>query len=99
MKYDVVSTEIFNRWFRQLRDRKAARAIALRLERAKAGNLSDVKAIGDEVSEMRFFVGKGYRLYYTLRNQQLVILLCGGDKSSQIRDIKKAKELLGQLED
>ena len=96
MKYDVVSTEIFNRW---LRDRKAARAIALRLERAKAGNLSDVKAIGDEVSEMRFFVGKGYRLYYTLRNQQLVILLCGGDKSSQSRDIKKAKELLEQLED
>lgn len=99
MKYDVVSTEIFNQWFRQLRDRKAARAIALRIERAKAGNLGDVKAIGDEVSEMRLFVGKGYRLYYTLRNQQLVILLCGGDKSSQSRDIKKAKELLEQLED
>lgn len=99
MKYDVVSTEIFNQWFRQLRDRKAARTIALRIERAKAGNLGDVKAIGDEVSEMRLFVGKGYRLYYTLRNQQLVILLCGGDKSSQSRDIKKAKELLEQLED
>ena len=61
--------------------------------------MGDVKAMGEEVSEMRLFVGKGYRLYYTLRNQQLVILLCGGDKSSQSRDIKKAKELLEQLED
>lgn len=99
MKYDVVSTDDFNQWFRQLRDRQAAKAVALRIERAKAGNLGDVKAVGDGVSEMRLFSGKGYRLYYTLRNKQLVILLCGGDKSSQNRDIKKAKELLQQLED
>ncbi|WP_257296976.1 type II toxin-antitoxin system RelE/ParE family toxin [Endozoicomonas sp. YOMI1] len=99
MKYDVASTDDFNQWFRQLRDRQAAKAVALRIERAKAGNLGDVKVVGDGVGEMRLFSGKGYRLYYTLRNKQLVILLCGGDKSSQNRDIKKAKELLQQLED
>ncbi|WP_257266266.1 type II toxin-antitoxin system RelE/ParE family toxin [Endozoicomonas sp. ONNA2] len=88
MKYDVVSTEIFNQWFRQLRDRQAAKAVALRIERAKAGNLGDVKAVGDEVSEMRLFVGKGYRLYYTLRHQQLVILLCGGDKAGTLKKPK-----------
>lgn len=99
MKYEVVSTEIFNQWFRELRDRQAAKAVALRINRAKTGNLGDTKPVGDGVSEMRLFVGKGYRLYYTLRNQQIVILLCGGDKSSQNRDIRKAKDLLQQLED
>ncbi|WP_101748921.1 type II toxin-antitoxin system RelE/ParE family toxin [Endozoicomonas acroporae] len=99
MKYNVVSTEIFDDWYRQLKDRTAAKAIALRITRARAGNLGDTRMIGGGISEMRVFIGKGYRLYFTIRNRQLVILLCGGDKSSQSRDIKKAKSLLDQLED
>lgn len=72
-------------------------AIAMRLDRAVNGNLGDVKSVGDNVSEMRIFVGKGYRLYFTVRGGEMIILLCGGDKASQQRDIKKAKKLLNQL--
>ncbi|WP_062263394.1 type II toxin-antitoxin system RelE/ParE family toxin [Endozoicomonas arenosclerae] len=82
----------------KLKDRQALKAIAMRLTRAEAGNLGDVKPVGGSISEMRIFVGKGYRLYFTLRNGRLIILLCGGDKSSQSRDIEKAKELLQSLE-
>ncbi len=70
----------------------------MRLTRAEAGNLGDVKSVGDNVSEMRLFVGKGYRLYFTIRGGELILLLCGGDKSSQQRDIKRAKAILMNLE-
>ena len=71
----------------------------MRLVRAEAGNLGDVKPVGGAVSEMRIFVGKGYRIYFTIRDGQLVILLSGGDKSSQARDIEQAKEILKNLEE
>lgn len=71
----------------------------MRLTRAEAGNLGDVKPVGGAVSEMRIFEGKGYRIYFTIRDGKLVILLCGGEKSSQARDIQQAKEILNDLED
>ncbi|WP_095497584.1 type II toxin-antitoxin system RelE/ParE family toxin [Paraferrimonas haliotis] len=98
MKYEVLQTDTFKKWLGKLKDRQAIKAIALRLTRAVNGNLGDVKAINGPLSEMRIFVGKGYRLYFTIRNGQVVILLCGGDKSCQSRDIERAKQLLSKLE-
>lgn len=65
----------------------------MRLDRARAGNLGDVKSIGSRVFEMRVDVGPGYRLYYTHRDKTILLLLCGGDKSTQSRDIKRATVL------
>ena len=66
----------------------------MRLARSEAGNLGDTVSVGAAVSEMRIFAGKGYRLYFTIHKRKLVILLCGGDKSSQTRDIEQAKDIL-----
>ena len=99
MSYEIATTETFKRWLAKVKDRQARKAIAMRLVRAEAGNLGDVKPVGGAVSEMRIFVGKGYRIYFTIQNGQLVILLSGGDKSSQARDIEQAKEILKNLEE
>ena len=99
MNYEIVTTETFRRWLSKVKDRQARKAIAMRLTRAEAGNLGDVKSVGGAVSEMRVFVGEGYRIYFTLREGRLVILLCGGDKSTQAKDIQKAKEILNNLEE
>jgi len=82
-----------------LKDRQAVKAIAIRMDRAILGNLGDIKPVGQGVSEMRIFVGKGYRVYFVIRNNQIVVLLCGGDKSSQQEDIKQAKELAILIEE
>ena len=99
MKYDFTATEVFTKWQSKLKDRQVARAIAVRLVRAVNGNLGDVESEGEGVSEMRIFTGKGYRLYFTIRGQQLILLLNGGDKSTQDRDIRKAKNILKNLEE
>ena len=93
MKYEVVTTDIFVRWARRLKDRQVAKIIALRIARARAGNLGDVAPVGEGVSEMRIFVGKGYRLYFKKKGRQLIVMLCGGDKSTQHADIKQAKAM------
>jgi len=98
MKYDVITTDVFSKWAKKLKDRQAARVIALRIARARAGNLGDISPVGDKVSEMRIFVGKGYRVYFTRQGKQLILLLCGGDKSTQQADIRRAKAMLRQLE-
>ena len=97
MNYEIQMTPLFEDWVKNLKDRQAVLAITKRIDRATKGNLGDAKSLGDCVSEMRIFVGSGYRLYFTLRGGELVILLCGGDKSSQQRDIKTAKELAKNL--
>lgn len=97
MNYEIHTTEVFDKWSAKLKDRQAAMAIALRLARVANGNFSDTKIIGEGVSELRIFVGPGYRIYYTIRNNEIVILLCGGDKSTQQNDIKQAKELAKNL--
>ena len=93
MEYEIHTTPVFDKWASRLKDKIAARAIASRLVRVRSGNLGDVAPVGDGVSELRIFVGKGYRLYFCIRKNKLIILLCGGDKSSQQNDIKKAKEI------
>jgi putative addiction module killer protein len=93
MQYEIETTEIFDNWLKKLRDRQAALAITKRLGRARLGNFGDVAPVGGGVSEMRFFIGPGYRLYYVIRDGKVIVMLCGGDKSTQEKDIKKAKEL------
>ncbi len=93
MQYELETTVIFNKWLRKLRDRQAVLAITKRLGRAKLGNFGDVAPVGSGVNEMRFFIGPGYRLYYVISGGKIIVMLCGGDKSTQEKDIKKAKEL------
>jgi putative addiction module killer protein len=81
-----------------LRDVRAQARIAARLRLAEAGNLGDWKSVGGEVSEMRVDFGPGYRLYFTRRRTILIVMLAGGDKSSQARDIRRAQRILKQLE-
>ena len=86
-------TETFRVWFAGLRDRRAVQVIAGRIARAQRGVLGDVQGVGDGVSEMRIHYGPGYRLYFVGKGETLLILLCGGDKSTQVRDIARAKTL------
>ena len=98
MIYEIEKTEVFDKWLRKLKDRKAVLAIVARLDRAIAGNFGDVSPVGDGISEMRIFIGPGYRLYYTIRKQTIILMLCGGNKSTQVKDIKKAKKILKTLQ-
>ena len=86
-------TPVFAKWFDALRDPQAKKRIARRLTLLQAGHFGDVKSVGDKVSELRIDHGPGYRLYFTQRGATIVVLLVGGDKGSQDRDIAKAKAL------
>lgn len=99
MKYTLVKTATFDLWLTKLNDPVAKRAILLRLMRAENGHMGDVKSVGAAVQEMRIFVSKGYRVYFTVRGSQLILLLNGGHKDSQQQDIAKAHALLAELED
>ena len=102
MRYKITSTVVFNRWLAKVKDRQAVKAIALRLARVEAGNLGDIEPVGGCISEMRIFVGKGYRIYFTVQNVTFVILLCGGTKSGkkqQQKDIRQAERILVELDD
>jgi putative addiction module killer protein len=88
--FEVRRTAEFVEWLMQLGDVQGRARIAKRLDRVADGNFGDTKSVGDGVSELRFTFGPGYRVYYTVRGQVIVILLCGGDKSSQQRDIERA---------
>jgi putative addiction module killer protein len=90
---EVRQTQTFKGWFAGLRDMRAKVQILRRIERAEQGNLGDVAPIGEGVSEMRIHYGPGYRLYFVQRGAAIVILLCGGDKGSQARDIRTAKQV------
>ncbi|MEE4364804.1 MAG: type II toxin-antitoxin system RelE/ParE family toxin [Desulfotignum sp.] len=93
MKYEIEKTDAFDKWLKKLKDRKAVLAIAKRLDRAILGNFGDVSPVGEGVCEMRIFIGKGYRLYYILRDRRIIVMLCGGDKSTQKNDITRAKKI------
>jgi len=96
--FTVRQTQAFQDWLDGLKDVKARLRIVARLRLAEAGNLGDWKPVGGEVSEMRIAFGPGYRLYFTKRQNILIVMLAGGDKSTQARDIKRALKLLQHLE-
>ncbi len=97
MNYTVTRSATFSRWLSGLRDRQAQARIAVRIERVEDGTLGDHQSVGGGVSELRIDVGPGYRVYYSIRQQTEVILLCGGDKASQHKDIRRAQQMADTL--
>jgi putative addiction module killer protein len=95
--YQLLSTPAFDDWLRDLGDTKATARILARLESVKLGNLGDVKSVGDGVRELRVHFGPGYRVYFAQRGRVLLLLLCGGDKSTQARDIARAQRILKDI--
>lgn len=96
---EVVETETFSKWLKALRDLDGRRAIVRRLARIHSmDHFGDHAGIGAGVSELRIDSGPGYRVYYTLREGRVMLLLCGGDKDSQERDIRRAKDIAVQVE-
>ena len=95
----VKRTDEFSAWLRGLRDIRAKAKILARIDRLVLGNPGDVAPVGNGVSEMRIHYGPGYRVYFVQRGKDFVVLLCGGDKSSQDSDITTAKKLAAGLED
>jgi putative addiction module killer protein len=89
----LAETAVFSRWLGGLKDHRAKAAIVFRLRQIAAGRWGDVKSVGGGVSELRWHIGPGYRVYFTRRGAQIVLLLAGGDKSSQAKDIAKAQKL------
>jgi putative addiction module killer protein len=95
---EIRETEVFKAWFSDLHDNRAQYRILTRIKRLSEGNPGDVKPVGEGISEMRIDYGPGYRIYYKDTGKEIIILLCGGDKRTQNRDIEQAKELLQNLE-
>ena len=93
----ILTTEVFKAWLTGLRDAQAKARIQARIRRAEQDNLGDCAPVGEGVSEMRIHCGPGYRVYFTHRGLEIVILLAGGDKATQAKDIKLAIELAKQL--
>ena len=94
---EIRQTEIYARWFNSLRDRQARARIDVRIRRLSLGNPGDVKPIGKGVSELRIDYGSGYRVYFLPKGDTLIILLAGGDKHTQARDIQTALDLAQEL--
>jgi putative addiction module killer protein len=92
--FEIQETSFYKRWFSRLRDERARSRIDIRILRLAIGNPGDVKSVGGGVSELRIDYGPGYRVYFTQRGNTIILLLCGGDKSSQQQDIAQAKALL-----
>lgn len=93
----IHTTEVFDAWFTALKDKQAARRVQARIDRVEDGNFGDCAPVGEGVSEMRIHHGPGYRVYFTQRGLEVVILLAGGDKSTQPYDIRAALEMARQL--
>ncbi len=97
MTFEVRRTAVFETWLRGLADKTTAAIIARRIRRVAMGNLGDARSVGDGVSELRIHHGPGYRVYFTRRGNTVIVLLCGGDKGSQTRDITQAKALAEEV--
>jgi len=96
---EVRQTEVYARWFRRLRDGQARAQIDVRIRRLSLGNPGDARPVGGGVSELRIDYGPGYRVYFLQRGRSLIVLLAGGDKDSQGRDIRRALKLANDLQD
>jgi len=97
MEYEVEQLDAFTIWFDELADRRAKDRIKARIERAKGGNFGNWSPEGGEVRALVIDYAQGYRLYYTVRGNKIIFLLCGGDKSTQRADIKQAHKLVKEL--
>jgi putative addiction module killer protein len=95
---EVRQTEEFSGWLRRLKDANAAARILGRIRRMEIGNPGDTKSVGQGVREMRIDYGPGYRVYYVQRGKQIVVLLCGGDKRTQQRDVERAQAMAEAIE-
>jgi len=96
--YLIETTMQFDKWLKKLKDRSAVGRILARLKVVESGNLGDSKSVGGKISELRLTYGPGYRIYFTKKGNRIILLLCGGNKSTQSSDIKKAKAILRELE-
>lgn len=96
--YLIKQTALFSKWLGKLKDVQGKVSILRRLDRIKEGNFGDYKSINNHISELRITTGAGYRVYYTKHNDEIVLLLIGGDKSTQSKDIAKAKQLYKELD-
>ncbi len=94
---EIRQTDVFSKWLHKLRDRQARARIQIRIDRLQLGLVGDIKSVGKGVSELRIDYGPGYRIYLTQKNQNLTVLLAGGDKGTQDRDIKTALRLVRDL--
>jgi putative addiction module killer protein len=93
----IQTTELFDTWFAGLKDKQAVRRVQARIDRAEGGNLGDCEPVGEGVSEMRIHYGPGYRVYFVQRGIEIVILLAGGNKATQARDIQTSLEIARQI--
>ncbi len=98
MQYEIATTDDYDTWFDSLRDRRAAQAIDRNIVKLSGGLFGNVEPVGEGVSELKVDVGAGYRVYFVTQGRTIIVLLTGGDKSSQRRDIARAKEMAGDLE-
>ena len=96
---ELIRSATFSSWLAALRDRQARARILARLDRLAAGNPGDVKPVGEGISEMRIDHGPGYRVYFMRRGSLVIVLLCGGDKSTQTRDISEARRIASDWKD
>jgi putative addiction module killer protein len=94
---EVRQTDEFADWLANLRDSRARARIAVRIRRIALGNYGDTKPVGDGVGELRVDYGPGYRVYFVRRGLEIIVLLCGGDKSTQSKDIERAKRLAEEV--
>jgi putative addiction module killer protein len=95
--FEVQTTELFDQWLRDLRNRTARAKITGRIDRLSQGNPGHVRAVGEGISEMKVDTGPGYRIYYKQTGKTIIVILCGGDKSSQESDIRKAKQIAARF--
>ncbi len=99
MRYELRSTKQYDKWLSGIKDRRTHARIVRRVDKLTIGSFGDCKTISSNLFELRMFFGPGYRVYYTIRGREIIFLLTGGDKASQSKDIKKATNLLKQLEE
>ena len=95
--FEVLTTDEFDLWLSDLADERARTKIASRVARLRFGNAGDAKPVGEGVSEMRVHHGPGYRVYYKQTNKTIIVMLCGGDKSTQEKDVRRAKKMAAEL--
>jgi putative addiction module killer protein len=95
--FHVLQTDVFSKWLSQLRDARAKARIVARVDAVRRGHFGDVKQLGGGVADMRIDIGAGYRVYFVRRQSAVIILLCGGDKATQDKDIIRARKMATEL--